>query len=95
MLIETEKGRRRLYREGDPHRPGRTGKITPKREEIPSKYHSLLDWYQKWSASSGRGGSGNAGPVIDPLLRLRGSGREIWKHEHADEFVRNLREGGE
>jgi hypothetical protein len=28
----------------------------------------------------------------DPLLALRGSGRELWADEHADEYVRRLRE---
>jgi hypothetical protein len=29
----------------------------------------------------------------DPLLALRGSGKELWADEHADEYVRRLREG--
>jgi hypothetical protein len=29
----------------------------------------------------------------DPLLLLRGSGKELWSDEHADEYVRRLREG--
>jgi hypothetical protein len=29
----------------------------------------------------------------DPLLALRGSGRDLWADEHADEYVRRLREG--
>lgn len=29
----------------------------------------------------------------DPLLALRGSGKELWDDEHADEYVRRLREG--
>lgn len=32
-------------------------------------------------------------PETDPLLSLRGSGRDLWAHEHADEYVRRLREG--
>jgi hypothetical protein len=28
----------------------------------------------------------------DPLLALRGSGKELWADEHADEYVRRLRE---
>ena len=95
MLFRTSQGRRRLFREGDASSPGRAGKITPKPEEIPSKYQYLLDWYQKWVSKRSSGSGGNSGPAIDPLLRLRGSGREIWKHEHADEFVRKLREGWE
>lgn len=31
----------------------------------------------------------------DPLLGLRGSGRELWADEHADEYVHRLREGWE
>lgn len=95
MLTETTRGRRRLYRGGDGSRPGRVGKIVPRREDIPSKYHYLLDWYRKWSGGSSSSGSGSSVASVDPLLRLRGSGREIWKHEHADEFVRKLREGWE
>jgi hypothetical protein len=29
----------------------------------------------------------------DPLLVPRGSGKELWADEHADEYVRRLREG--
>jgi hypothetical protein len=29
----------------------------------------------------------------DPLLALRGSGKDLWADEHADEYVRRLREG--
>jgi hypothetical protein len=92
MLVETRKGRRRLYRNGDPQMPGRTGKIVPERENMPSKYHALLDWYAEWSSGSSSGSPRSNFPA-DPLLRLRGSGRAVWQHEHADEFVRRLREG--
>ena len=29
---------------------------------------------------------------FDALLALRGSGREIWADEHADEYIKRLRE---
>jgi hypothetical protein len=29
----------------------------------------------------------------DPLLRLRGSARQLWAEEHADDYVRRLRDG--
>jgi len=29
----------------------------------------------------------------DPLLALMGSGKDLWADEHADEYVRRLREG--
>ena len=34
-------------------------------------------------------------PVVeeDPLLALRGSGKELWADEHTDEYVKHLREG--
>ncbi len=31
----------------------------------------------------------------DPLLALRGSGKKLWADEHADEYVKRLREGWE
>jgi len=31
----------------------------------------------------------------DPLLLLRGSGKRLWEKEHADDYVRRLREGRE
>jgi len=29
----------------------------------------------------------------DPLLQLIGSGKDLWADEHADEYVRRIREG--
>lgn len=29
----------------------------------------------------------------DPLLQLYGDGKDLWADEHADEYVRRLREG--
>ncbi len=35
-----------------------------------------------------------ANPIVDePLLQLYGSGRVLWADEHADEYVRRIREG--
>jgi len=31
----------------------------------------------------------------DPLLELVGSGKRLWADEHADDYVRRLREGWE
>jgi hypothetical protein len=51
---------------------------------------ALLRWWERRSrsraATSGR---------FDCLIALRGSGRDVWADEHADEFVRHLREGWE
>jgi hypothetical protein len=89
MLLETAPGRRRLFQKGDPYSPGREGgKIVPLGEGLPERYKGLLNWYQKWS-------TGLAGDPIaaDPLLALRGSGKRLWADEHADDYVRRLREG--
>ena len=91
MLFETGPGRRRLFRAGDNYDPPREGaKTVPNSEEIPSEYESLLQWYQEWSQDSLENRIKN-----DPLLALRGSGKELWADEHADDYVRRLREGWE
>jgi hypothetical protein len=35
----------------------------------------------------------NKASQADPLLSLRGSGKHLWASEHADDYVRRLREG--
>ncbi len=91
MLYETAPGRRRLFRPGDSYHPEREGrKTTPEREELPFSYHGLLNWYRDWCSLA----SSNASKR-DPLLALRGSGKDLWADEHADEYVRRLREGWE
>jgi hypothetical protein len=32
-------------------------------------------------------------PTTDALLALWGSGKQIWADEHADDYIRRLREG--
>ena len=89
MLFETPDGQRRLYRRGDPYHPAREGaKITPSAEELPEPYRDLVDWYDKWAERTAR-----QAHESDPLLALAGSGRELWSSEHADDYVKRLREG--
>jgi hypothetical protein len=91
MLYESAPGRRRLFRNGDNYDPAREGaKTVPARQDIPPQYAGLLDWYRDWSQDSIEERIKN-----DPLLALRGSGKELWADEHADEYVRRLREGWE
>jgi hypothetical protein len=91
MLVETSPGRRRLFRIGDSYDPAREGsKTTPEREDMPEKYRELLNWYYGWGRESIEDRIKN-----DPLLALRGSGKHIWADEHADEYIRRLREGWE
>jgi len=89
MLFETPEGNRRLYRRGDPYHPAREGaKITPSSDELPDRYRELLEWYKRWSENAARQAAEK-----DPLLALVGSGRSLWRSEHADDYVKRLREG--
>jgi hypothetical protein len=93
MLFETRVGFLRLYRPGDSIDPQRQSvrgtKYMPKREDVPSQYHDLLDWYDEWCRQ--QGASSDPNWEHDPLIRLIGSGKHIWADEHADEYVENLR----
>jgi hypothetical protein len=91
MLVETAPGRRRLFRPGDYYHPEREGaKTTPSREHLPHAYSGLLSWYRDWCSVTA-----SKSQQEDPLLALRGSGKHLWAEEHADEYVRRLREGWE
>ena len=91
MLTETRRGCRRLYRPGDRFHPARNGgKVMPDANEIPEKYLPLLQWHRSVYA-----GTVEPRPDEDSLLALRGTGRSLWADEHADEYVRRLREGWE
>ena len=89
MLFETSKGRRRLFRPGDPCHPRRSsGKDLPRDDEIPPAYRGLIEWYRNEYA-----GGGGGGREADPILSLRGLGKALWADEDADEYVERLREG--
>jgi hypothetical protein len=91
MLVETTSGRRRLFHKGDVYDQAREGaKITPEREDLPYGYDGLLTWYRDWCSVAT-----NHSSIEDPLLALRGSGKTLWADEHADDYVRRLREGWE
>src|ERR1700691_1772082 len=54
MIFETRPGYRRLFCPDDYVHPDRIqprapSKAIPKREEIPTKYGPLLEWYETWS----------------------------------------------
>lgn len=89
ILYATGKNTRRLFREGDdydPHRRG--GKVTP--ENLPTKYIPLLDWYREKYASQSK-----TARNTDPILGLRGLGKEIWIGEEPDAYVNRVRGGWE
>ncbi|MGH9503322.1 MAG: AbrB/MazE/SpoVT family DNA-binding domain-containing protein [Terriglobales bacterium] len=46
MLFETTRGRRRLFKSGDPFHADRgNGKIRPNKRDVPRQYEQLVDWY--------------------------------------------------
>jgi hypothetical protein len=101
MLTRTGTGRRRLFREGDKVHPGREGgSAVPEREDLPEKYHSLLDWYERdYNLQTGRTSvpvagtkdSVRAGTSGAVLFRFWG----IMSQERAREFQRIIEEGCE
>jgi hypothetical protein len=77
----------RLFRPTDPVHPLRRGKTVPDREELPGKYHYLLDWYEReYCANEAAMNEDN-----DPILQMWGVGKEIWADTNADDYVRELR----
>lgn len=89
MLYATGKNTRRLFRETDDFDPKRRrGKILPDKEDIPAKYHPLLDWYGEKFNGRRTGSKEN-----DPILGLRGLGKEIWVDEEPDNYVSRVRGG--
>ena len=87
LLFATARGRRRLFRPGDPRHPDRRGREVPRRDQLPPAYRSLIDWYRTvYTAKAGY-------TPPDPILALRGLGRTLWADEEADAYVSRLREG--
>jgi hypothetical protein len=77
----------RLFRPTDAAHPARKGKMIPERDELPQKYHYLLDWYEHEYC-----GKHSATPEEDdPILQMWGVGKEIWADTNADDYVRSLR----
>ena len=77
----------RLFRPTDAAHPARKGKTMPARDELPKKYHYLLDWYEREYC----GKQSAMREEDDPILQMRGVGKEIWADTNADEYVRSLR----
>ena len=77
----------RLYRPADAAHPARKGKMTPERDELPEKYHYLLDWYEREYCAA----RNTIREEDDPILQMWGVGKEIWADTNADDYVRDLR----
>ena len=85
MLTRSGRGRRRLFREGEEFHPGRAnGKIIPDREDLPEKYHELLDWYEtKYNRPRGHKKK-ERGATAETLMKLMGR----ISRTDADEMIR-------
>lgn len=56
MLHSSARGRRRLYRRGDPVHPSRKGKMYPEKRDLPERYRPVVDWYlTEYNPPSGTG----------------------------------------
>jgi len=91
MLYETTRGRRRLLRAGDNVHPGRTGKTWPDPADVPLKYGELIEWAKRQYGSA----QPPAPRWLDGVFQMIGLGKELWRGEDPDEYVRKLREGWE
>lgn len=92
MLYATGKSTRRLLLEGDNIHADRNGKIFPDPDEVPEKYRELIAWAQRrFHTDRAPGRTRWLGGILD----LFGAGKDLWKDEDPDEYVRKQREGWE
>jgi hypothetical protein len=89
MFYRVDDGTLRLYQPGDVPDPDRSGKTHPVRDELPLKYQPLLDWYEQGYCK----GEKPAENEPDPILSLRGLGKELWEGVDPDAWVSELRSG--
>ncbi len=87
-LYANPDGTYRLYWPRDSFHPERkNGKTLPDLNRIPAKYHGLLAWYRALDDTSPQGSE-----RPDPILALRGVGKELWRELGGGEkFIRELR----
>ena len=93
MLTRTRAGRRRLYRPGDETNHEReSGAMTPALEDLPEKYHSLVEWYEKdYSRRQKhvlRNDERSEGATAETMMRLMGR----ISREDGDEMIRIIDE---
>jgi hypothetical protein len=91
VLYATGERTRRLLLSRDDVHPGRTGKVWPDPEDIPPQYREIIDWAKQRYGT----GSPRRDLWLGGILQLRGLGRDMWRDEDADEYVRKLREDWE
>lgn len=87
MLSETRRGYRKLFVPRDGWHPDRNdGRTRPAADALPEDYRDLLAWYERFSGEE-------KGHAVDPILALRGLGRELWQDQDPDAYVAALRRG--
>lgn len=88
MLTRTGTGRRRLFRSGDVFHPMRSGgNVAPPRENLPEKYHYLLEWYENEYNKRDQvhdKHEKSRGATAETLMKLMGR----ISREEADELIR-------
>ena len=89
MLYASGDRTRRLICAGDDVHPQRTGKIFPDPDDVPARYRELIEWAKQRYAK----GSGSQDRWLGGVFKMFGLGKELWKDEDPDEYVRKLREG--
>ena len=88
MLYATGANTRRLFAANDAAYPGRDGKIFPSPDDVPARYHDLIDWAKERYAAD------PATPKrwLGELIAFRGMGKKYASIETPDEYVSRLRE---
>ncbi len=91
MLYATGRNTRRLYRNEDQAHPARTGRTMPSKEEVPEKYHELIDWWLSQACATEQPPQRRK-TFLEVMEELREAGRGVWSGENPDEYVKRLRE---
>jgi len=88
VLYRNPDGTFRLYREGDHYHPARRdGKGVPEAAAVPEQYLESLRWY-----GSDYAPQRERNPIADdPILALRGAGKEVWQALGGTSFIDSLR----
>ena len=91
MLTAVGRGRRRLYRSGDPYDVARaSGPTHPDAESLEDEFQDLVGWYE--GAFTDGAAPVDRWAAMEALVAYaRASG--IWKGVDADEYVAELRSG--
>ncbi len=93
MVFREEDNRIRLLRQSDYVHPERHQKLRPSLDEIPERYHELVQWAERWQKKGGERKTG--AKWLGGLHELRGLGRARWQGVDPDQYVRKMREGWE